>query len=62
MMKSGGDTAALSRVDALQHSVAMLCKFCVSAHEKHWGFLSSEGYHCALTSLLLNRIISGGLV
>lgn len=32
MMKSGSDSAALSRVDALQHSAAMLRKFSVSPH------------------------------
>lgn len=32
MMKSGSDSAALSRVDALQHSAAMLPKFYVSPH------------------------------
>lgn len=32
MMKSGSDSAALSRVDALQHRAAMLRKFSVSPH------------------------------
>lgn len=30
MMESGSDSAALSGVDALQHSAAVLCKFSVS--------------------------------
>lgn len=32
MMMSGSDSATLSRVDALQHSAAMLRKFSVSPH------------------------------
>ena len=40
MMKSGSDSAALSRVDALQHSAAMLRKFSVSPHWEHGGFSS----------------------
>lgn len=59
MMKSGSDSAALSRVDALQHSAAMLCKFSVSPHWEHGGFSSSVVHQCTLASFLLYCFISG---
>ena len=59
MMKSGSDSAALSRVDALQHSAAMLRKFSVSPHWEHGGFSSSVVHQCTLAPLLLYCFISG---
>lgn len=51
MMKSSSDSAALRRVDALLHSVAMLCKFSVSPHWKHGGFSSRKVFKHTLTFL-----------
>lgn len=59
MMKSGSDNAALSRVDALQHSAAMLRKSSVSPHWEHGGFSSSVVHQCTLALLLLFCFISG---
>lgn len=59
MMKSGSDSATLSRVDALQHSAAMLRKFSVSPHWEHGGFSSSTVHQCTLAPLPPYCFISG---
>lgn len=59
MMMSGSDSATLSRVDALQHSAAMLRKFSVSPHWEHGGFSSSMVHQCTLAPLPPYCFISG---